>query len=231
MALAKSAALTSSIVRFCEWAAANGYQVGEMPPWGIVHRVHSKNSYHYARDGKYGQAADINWPGGGAPERARLITAVSVAESLGLAVRYSLYGHVVGHDTHLHVDVGNWSNLGRGEVKRSSGDGVTSSLQAIVHAATDNSWGPDTDARLMAVREASTWRGNKFPYGVKFAQSAVGAGQDGDWGKLSRAAHDRTVNALERVLKASGDYKGNLDYLWGPLLDKAWAAARARYHR
>jgi hypothetical protein len=46
---------------------AAGFQVGEHPAFGGVSPVHTADSWHYK-----GRAIDVNWPGGGALELARL---------------------------------------------------------------------------------------------------------------------------------------------------------------
>lgn len=100
-------------------------------------------------------------------------------------------------------------------------------LQKAVHAKEDNNWGPDTDARLKAVREVSVLGGGDFPYGARFAQKAVGTKADGDWGPNSIKAHDKTVSAVQKALKELGYYKGKIDTKWGPQTDAAWKAARS----
>jgi len=99
-------------------------------------------------------------------------------------------------------------------------------LQAAVRAAQDNSWGPDTDKRLNALREASAWGGHDFPYSVKFAQNVVGTPADGDWGRKSIAAHDATVIAVQNALSAMGFNPGDVDGQWGPNTEAAYQAAR-----
>lgn len=104
-------------------------------------------------------------------------------------------------------------------------------LQAAVRAAADNYWGPVTDKHFDALRAASNLGGNKFPYGVPFAQRVVGAIQDGYWGPRSRAAHDATVKNVQTILKSMGYYRGNLDGIWGPMTDAAYGSARAACRR
>lgn len=93
-------------------------------------------------------------------------------------------------------------------------------LQQAVRATADNSWGPDTDKRLEAVRAASTLHGRRFPEGVKYTQAVVGARADGDWGPNSRKAHDATVANIQRALGVTADGQ------WGPATEAAYLAAR-----
>jgi hypothetical protein len=93
-------------------------------------------------------------------------------------------------------------------------------LQRAVHADPDNIWGPDTDRLALAVREASRYGGQDFPYGVKTAQRAVGTTQDGKWGDKSRAAHDATVVKIQKWLGVTPDG------IWGAKTDKAFLAKR-----
>lgn len=114
MAVTKQVASKATLKKFLAWAARSGYKVGEHPDYGTVHPVHMKGSWHYEQG-----AADLNFGSNGPAERAALITAMSVAESLGLAVTFARDGSVgsaAGHKNHLHVDVGSVSNYGRGNV-------------------------------------------------------------------------------------------------------------------
>jgi len=230
MSLSKRGAPTRNLVAFCEWAKANGMEIGEMPPYSVVHPVHVAGSWHYVTDGRYGQAADINVPGGGTHERAVLSHAVVVAESMGLGVTFALHGTVgsaASHKTHLHADVGMWSNLGGGAVERRAGDIVTARLQAAVHLDAkerDNLWGAITDARIEAVRAAAILHGGRFPHGVAFTQVAVGTPDDGDWATHSRHAHDLTVAAIQRALGIDDDG------VWGKVTESRYQAARKQYH-
>lgn len=97
-------------------------------------------------------------------------------------------------------------------------------IQRAVRANPDNVWGPDTNARVTAVRAASAYGGVKFPYGVAFTQSVVGAKPDGDWGPISKSDHDATVAAIQRAVGV------NPDSVWGGITDNAVAAAHAASH-
>jgi len=225
MALSKQVTDTRWLERFMQWARAAGYHVGEHPDYGGVTRgVHTAGSWHYD-----GLAADINK--NGPRERADLVHAMAVASSFGLAVIFARDG-VVGvarnHQGHLHVDVGEWSNYGAGNVRSSRGDGKVWFLQGAVHlegADRDNLYGPNTDKRLYALAAASAHGGGRHPYGVKFTQDVVDARQDGVWGPDASRAHDDTVAAVQRILGVSDDG------VWGPVTDRAWKLVRKAYQR
>ena len=91
-------------------------------------------------------------------------------------------------------------------------------LQRAVGAYPDGVIGPDTRQRILAVVSASTWGGQSFPFGVPYAQELVGTAQDGVWGEASMAAHDRTVEAMQRALGVEDDG------IWGPATQAAWQA-------
>ena len=229
MAMSKQVSPTQVLVTFCLWAKRAGYSVDEMHGFSTVHQVHGAGSFHYDSDGGFGHAADINWPAGGTVEHQRLITARQVAEQLGLAVTFAekgTKGSAAQHTTHLHTDVGEWSNLGAGNYRApGGGDKVTVALQAAVRASQDMVWGPDTDRRLQLVRAASKLGGVTFPQGVAETQRVVGTPDDDDWGDASRAAHDATVEAIQVALGVKKDH------VWGPKTDAAFAAARDIRHR
>ena len=88
-------------------------------------------------------------------------------------------------------------------------------LQRAVGAYPDGVIGPDTRQRVLAVVSASTWGGASFPFGVKYTQSVVGTEQDGIWGEASMAAHDRTVESMQRALGVDDDG------VWGPVTQAA----------
>ena len=91
-------------------------------------------------------------------------------------------------------------------------------LQRAVGAYPDGVIGPDTRQRVLAVVSASTWGGQSFPFGVAYTQQVVGTSQDGVWGEASMAAHDRTVEAMQRALGVEDDG------VWGPATQAAWQA-------
>lgn len=119
MALSKQITPTSTLDGFLAWAVGAGYHVGENPRHGtkkVTKGVHKVGSFHYD-----GLAADINFGANGPAERAKLLVALTKAESMGLAVTYArdgIVGSAATHKNHLHVDVGEWSNYGRGVVRR-----------------------------------------------------------------------------------------------------------------
>lgn len=100
-------------------------------------------------------------------------------------------------------------------------------IQAAVRANQDNSWGPDTDKRLEAVRAASAWAGQKFPFGVGYTQSVIGTPVDNDWGRKSVRAHDIAVSAIQAALLQMGFNPGDIDGKWGPSTEAAYQSARA----
>lgn len=225
MALSNQIAPTSSLNRFMAWAKAAGYHVGEHPAYGgVTPGVHTRGSWH-----NDGLAADINK--NGPRERAELVHALTVAASFGLAVIFARDG-VVGvarnHQGHLHVDVGQWSNYGAGDVRAARGDAKVWNLQGAVHlegADLDNLYGPNTDKRLYALAASSAHGGGRHPYGVRFTQDVVGARADGKWGDASRSAHDAAVVDVQRALGVHDDG------VWGPATDRAWRLARKLYGR
>ena len=103
----------------------------------------------------------------------------------------------------------------RGAAGRSSATGYRdiTALQRAVGADPDSVAGPDTRQRVDAVRQASAWCGERFPYGVEYAQAVVGTYVDGIWGDDSREAHDSTVVAVQVAVGADPDG------IWGPDTD------------
>lgn len=208
MALSKKRATTKALVRFVQYARANGYKVSEMPPYDpVTPGGHSEKSWHYDKDGQFGQAADLNWgaSGASAEERARLALLVPVAQSYGLGIIFGLYGTngpAAQHRGHMHVDVGSYSNLGRGGFVPARGDTLVVDMQLVLHQPAkrrDNLLGQSTRTDLYLVREASRYGGTDFPHGVRPTQRVVGAPQTGRWDATSRAAHDKTVARLQRL--------------------------------
>ena len=116
MALSRQLTPTPVLLDFLAWAARAGYSVREHPAYGgVTPGVHRPGSWHAD-----GLAADLNHGSNGPAERARLLVALSEAEHRGLAVTYArdgTAGSASSHQDHLHVDVGEWSNLGRGLVR------------------------------------------------------------------------------------------------------------------
>lgn len=218
-------ATKTALLRLLAWAHAAGYKVGEHPAYGTVHPVHMDGSWHY-KEG----AADINFGVNGAVERQKLLALIPLAERLGLAVTFArdgVVGSAAQHKNHLHVDIGGWSNYGRGPVRAKAGDPNAAlpalanirGLQAAVGAEQDNVNGPDTRQRIGAVRAASAYGGRGFPYGTEYTQRVVGTPDDGDWGKNSNIAHDKAVRAIQRAVGVPDDG------VWGARTEAAVNAA------
>lgn len=228
MALSRQVTPTYVLNIFNRWAHLNGYRVGEHPDYGgVTPGVHVADSWH-----DLGLASDINW-GTNNPsvERNRLISASVVAESMGLALTYAQYGtagSAANHRNHLHVDVGEWSNYGTGNVRRTPGSLVPYRLQEAVFRdpkQRDNIWGDNTEKRLNAVRMSSRMHGTKFPYGIAFTRRILGAGSGKTWDREARQQHDAAVLIVQEVLKV------DQDAVWGPDTDSAYLTARSRYLR
>jgi len=116
MALSRQLTPTPVLLDFLAWAARSGYSVREHPAYGgVTPGVHRPGSWHAD-----GLAADLNHGSNGSAERARLLIALGEAEQRGLAITFArdgTAGSASSHQNHLHVDVGEWSNLGRGLVR------------------------------------------------------------------------------------------------------------------
>ena len=97
-----------------------------------------------------------------------------------------------------------------GETSAPSGPVDIRALQRAVRANPDNVAGPNTRSRCYALAAASNWGGNTFPFGIAFAQSVVGAEEDGYWGPASEEAHDATVEAVQSAVGA------DVDGVYGP---------------
>lgn len=241
MALSAQSADLECLVLFKEYAERLGCRVTESLPQDKPDpTAHMRDSWHYDVGTSHGQrhskAADINYgaPGAGIGEREMLRHLVVVGESLGLGIIYALYGTIGSagaHKTHLHADVGSVTNLGKGARRNTPGDQCVWMTQRAIHAERDNLAGRETKTRLYALREASRYGGNDFPYGVEFAQDVVGTKVDNAWGPNSRSAHDTTTEDVQAVWSKFGLYDGELDGVWGPKMEAAWKAFLARYGR
>lgn len=233
MALSQKKVPTENLVAFVEYVQRLGCKVTEFPPIDPPNPgAHNPKSWHYDMDGRYGQAADINYPAGGGAEREVFTKAVRVGQSMGIGLLYALNGTVgsaAQHTTHLHGDVGSYSNLGGGSFKQRGGDLVVWNTQPIVAAtglAQDNLDGPDTRKRLDAVMLASRRHGTKMPYGEDYLRAVLGVPPGQRW----QPYHDRAVNRLEAVWAAAGLYDGKVgDNIWGPRMDRALAALHRKY--
>lgn len=103
-------------------------------------------------------------------------------------------------------------------------------LQRAVRADADNTWGEDTDKHCEALISATHFGGQKFPYGVEFAQKVVGTPQDGHWGPASKKAMHFTLKSLQIALASMGFNPGKVDGTWGPVSNRAFEAARKACH-
>jgi hypothetical protein len=228
MALSQQVTPTYVLDLYMRWADLNGYHVGEHPDYGgVTPGVHALASWH-----KDGLATDINWGVGNPPaERDKLITAAIVAESMGLALTYARYGtagSASNHRNHLHVDVGEWSNYGNGNIRRKPGSLVPYRLQTAVFRFVrqrDNLWGDQTGKRLNAVRMASRMHGTKFPYGIPFTRRVISARSGKNWDHSAREEHDATVLVIQEALNVTEDA------VWGTETDSAYLEAQGRYRR
>lgn len=88
-------------------------------------------------------------------------------------------------------------------------------LQQAVHAHVDGFWGSDTDARLQSVRNHTHDREE---------QRAVGTAVDGVWGPASASAENITIHRIQAALGVAQDG------VWGYNTEKAYVAARTKYH-
>jgi len=240
MALSKKRATDRAMVAFSLWCDRNGYTILEMRPYTSVSKVHTKNSWHYDlfkyMSKLWSRAMDLNWKSV-ADEKKRLAAAVIVAQSMGLAVIYALYGTngpSAAHRNHAHFDQGSYSNLGRGGFTPPKGDLIVWDLQAAANTpprSQDNLWGPTFDNRMEAIRWATQYKGPKFPDGVGYTQRVLGTDDDGSWGTKDKAALMAAIKDLQKVLKAAGFYKDDIDGVWGPRMEAAYLAARRKYKR
>lgn len=228
MALSQQVTPAYVLKVFMRWAKVNGYRVGEHPDYGgVAPGVHAAGSWHAD-----GLAADINWGTGNPPgERAKLLTALKVAQSMGLAITYArdgTTGTAATHQGHLHVDVGEWSNYGSGTVRRRTGSLTPYRLQrAVFRSPThcDNLWGAETNRRLHAVRVASNLHGTRFPYGVEYTRRVIDTTPTETWDTTARKAHDAAVRKIQEALNVTEDG------IWGKATDRAFTSAKTRYKR
>lgn len=96
---------------------------------------------------------------------------------------------------------------------------IVERTQALVHVAVDNVWGPNTDNGILAVRYASRWAGNKFPFGVSFLRARLGIFKVGGKTAAMWRAHDLTVEELRKVwgLPESRYWDGKMEAKWQAL--------------
>jgi hypothetical protein len=100
-------------------------------------------------------------------------------------------------------------------------------FQKAVRTNPDNLWGKNTDMNADAVRSAGS---SMFPYGVIFAQKAVGAWQDGIWGSESKLATKGTIVDVQRALASMGFDPKGIDGIWGNNTQTAYVLARNACH-
>lgn len=134
---------------------------------------------------------------------------------------YYSYGVTFSDRCRSWYEYGRPYRFGDGDYRSGGGSGFTdiTSIQHHVGADEDNVCGPDTRRRVDAVRQASDWGGNRFPYGVQFAQNCVGADEDGVWGDQSLRFHDITVGQVQE------DVGATVDGIWGSETDSLVNAA------
>jgi hypothetical protein len=183
---------------------------------------------------KHSRAADINYGRAGiSTEEMNMLKHLrKVAESMGLGVILAEFGTVgaaAQHRDHLHVDNGSYSNTGKGSRRATPGDLVVWDTQPKVRAQQDNLVASETKKRLNALREASKYGGNDFPYGVKFAQSVVGSKQTGKWVAADFKNHDATVKAVKTVWKNAKLLAGAVNTTWDADMEKAYRKFLDRY--
>lgn len=99
------------------------------------------------------------------------------------------------------------------------------SIQRTLQLDDDGVLGPLTNRAVYLVVAASNWAGCHFPEGVAATQVLVGTEPDGIWGDASMAAHDRTIEAIQRALDVDDDG------IWGPITQAAWERVAARAER
>lgn len=151
MALSRQLTPTTVLLDYLTWAVRAGFTVGEHPDHGgVTPGVHRAGSWHGD-----GLAADLNHGTNGAAERAHLLVALAEAERRGLAVTYARDGTVGSartHQNHLHVDVGEWSNHGRGLVRRTPPTGTAAPSTGTSPSSTTAATSPQISPSLREVQ-------------------------------------------------------------------------------
>ncbi len=118
--------------------------------------------------------------------------------------------------------------LNGGTVVVPTSRGVVLGTQRAVHVVADGAWGSKTDAAVLAVRTLRGGHPDKAT--IMAAQHAVGTPVDGVWGPASKAAHARTVRALQTAWRAL--VRGlAVDGAWGPATDQAWTTVRGKLRK
>ncbi|ACZ29546.1 hypothetical protein Xcel_0507 [Xylanimonas cellulosilytica DSM 15894] len=225
MGIGRQVAPAANLDAFMDWALRDGARLSEHPAHGTVHKgAHNPRSWHYD-----GLAVDVNWgpKGASAEEHQKATIATRVARRFGLGVIFAREGTVGSakfHQDHLHADCGSTFNIGQGLVSFQSAPPLTTyRIQAALGAERDNSWGPLTDKRVVALRAASQFGGATFPFGVGFLQDVLQVEQTGEFDAASRQAHDRAVVAVQRALAVPPGGR------WDAVTEEAYVAARRRF--
>lgn len=235
MAIGTQVSPVQTLVTFCLWAQRSGFSVDEMHGFSRVHDVHAPGSWHYDQEKGFGKGMDLNWRRPNSSERRKLTGASAFAIELGLGVIFARDGSVgpaSHHQDHAHVDVGTYSNLGKGDGRaRGGGDVLTERLQRVVRATPDQVWGRDTHKRLEAVRAASLLKGTTFPHGIAYTRRVLGLPAGDVWDARSRDAHDAAVRKVQVALARLGYFGGPASGVWSAPLDAAYVKARDRRRR
>lgn len=240
MTISPQVASDREFMAFKTFAKRVGFTVGESMPETTVHAsLHVPGSWHTIWHWYAGRrrslGADFNIPHGTNQHEKGLVYSskmIKVAHSMGVALRYSYYGHVFNHDDHPHADAGSWTNLGRGETKVFKGDLCVWDLQALLERPQDNLLGDDELKAMRAIRYATEAIGPKFPYGKDYVQTIIDARPDNIWGPKSRAALLAFLKKYQAALKKYGFYSGKIDGIWGPGMEAAHkAVVRAYYNK
>jgi len=226
MTLSKQIATVRQIHSFKIVAKREGWIVGQSLPEARVTQVHVADSWHYHNSLYLGRretlAGDLNRTSGTKMEKAHAPYLVRVAKSMGIAPRYSLYGHVSGHDDHFHFDAGTWGNIGQGEFKVHAGDLCVWDTQYLLENKQDNLLGAEDTTDLNSLRLATAFHKEQFPVGKKRVQLIIDANPDGVWGPKSRAALKKWVAQWQKVLNTYGYYSGAIDGDWGPKTEASY---------
>jgi len=238
MTLSPQVASDREFAAFKAYCRRVGWTIGEsMPETGVTPGVHVPGSWHYVwhwfAGRRHSLGADFNVPHASdlvEKTKFRSTKMIQVAHSMGVALRYSYYGHVAGHDNHPHADAGSWTNLGRGETKVYKGDLCVWDLQELLERPQDNLLGDDELKAMRAIRSATAYIGPTFPYSKAYVQSIIDVKADGIWGVKSRAALVAFIKKYQAVLKRYGLYSGKIDGLWGPKMEAAHKAVIRAYY-
>ena len=166
--------------------------------------------------------------------------------------RKRIYNGSNGHYHHVHVSIRHGSQYATNRspwrvlvrmvavaravaIKRASTPSYAkpncASIQKALHMhVVDGKWGPITDKAGDALRNATNFYHNKFPYGVAFTQQVVGTPVDNSWGRNSVKALGKTVTEVQKALAAMHFYKSKADGVWGPITENAYQAAKRVCH-